>query len=474
MASYLGRAAYAMTWGLMAIPGAKTVVRTVAQPRVVGMEESLARSTEEHPNDQAWEGFDVHAGDGLPLDQIDVLPPCGWGWDNGAWVPFTPQHRSRDNDDDHQDHDGGQNQTDDNDNDTTNDDNDNANDDNTNDDNDNTNATQVVADTNDIVDPEEEGEDPFATETTEEITAPPPHPPSPMLTVLTFNVMIGMYDRFAKGVTQTEARHLAIVEYLGACNADIISLNEVEPPLLDALADSPAIQTQYVLSDTPEDPTTLGSNNHGVVLLIKRHLPLAGIYALKSTLATQRRNRVVHKEARPVLAAVLELPRGRLALVGAHLEARAPRYVQRRQQLRDVYRAVRLGGDPTDGGEDGEKRWICADQAVVLGDFNTHSEEENVMFEGPFQDVWSLLRPSASVDEGVTWDGVNNTVIQAMTLRCDRRQMRLDRVISSTPHPVASPLAIGVTAKNALPSSGWLDPGLNLSDHYALLTTFTL
>lgn len=110
--------------------------------------------------------------------------------------------------------------------------------------------------------------------------------------------------------------------------------------------------------------------------------------------------------------------------------ARVANFERRFQQIYGIYRALRLSNVKNCAKAESLVT-IEAEQAVILGDFNLHQESESVMIQEPFVDLWTLLKPNASEDEGYTWNAQQNTLIQAMFLRVDDRRMRLDRVISN-------------------------------------------
>uniref|UniRef100_A0A0G4FZ10 Endonuclease/exonuclease/phosphatase domain-containing protein n=1 Tax=Chromera velia CCMP2878 TaxID=1169474 RepID=A0A0G4FZ10_9ALVE len=288
--------------------------------------------------------------------------------------------------------------------------------------------------------------------------------------ILAWNVMMGMYDRVISGVTQTERRYVAIVKFLADSDADLIALNEIELPMLALLGANEVLRQRYVFSEIPVDlggvegRGRIQEGSHGVVLLVRRSLPLFSFHAIHSTIIRKGKP----KTARPMIVARIRTTSGRLvAICGAHLEAREGRFVQRRQQARDFIRAV----DTRDASADGPGV-LSAHQAMIMGDLNMHTEAENSMFPVPFNDAWKSMHHH---DEpaGVTWDSIENTLIHAMVLNCDRRQMRLDRVFYIG-QQVLSLVDVDIVAKEPLLSTGWSDPGICMSDHYGLMSRWTL
>jgi tyrosyl-DNA phosphodiesterase 2 len=78
----------------------------------------------------------------------------------------------------------------------------------------------------------------------------------------------------------------------------------------------------------------------------------------------------------------------------------------RGRQLRRVFRALR-----------------SADDAIVLGDFNTR-DSENARITLPYHDVWPMLRPH---DDGFTEDTSIN--LMRYDMKDKHRHVRFDRVL---------------------------------------------
>lgn len=85
------------------------------------------------------------------------------------------------------------------------------------------------------------------------------------------------------------------------------------------------------------------------------------------------------------------------------------------------------------------------------------------MIVAPYVDVWHAVHGTNNNEP--TWTGVNNALIRRMFVGCDLREMRLDRMLISSRSSL-KPIAIEVACKHEI------KPGLNFSDHFALLAKF--
>jgi len=307
------------------------------------------------------------------------------------------------------------------------------------------------------------------------------------LKIVTWNVMIDNYDKFVPGIIHSGLRYQAVLQELIALDADIVSINEANPAFLKLICSNPWIRQQYVMTDIAVTAAALSTNTpaeetfrvHGVVMLVRRSLCVTSFHLLRSEVERTQHKVVANVPARPSVCCCLTLQGKTLAIIGAHLEAYNTRFRQRRQQLRDIYRAVRLAGHEGDSNPPEDLVHIKADQAMVLGDFNLHQEAENVVIEAPFFDVWSTLRPDATEEESYTWDAQVNSLLTAMWLGCDVRRMRLDRVILSANKPDApdfiTPTDIRIIGNSAIVPAAPGDPDwLFPSDHFGLSTTLRI
>lgn len=285
--------------------------------------------------------------------------------------------------------------------------------------------------------------------------------------------MMDGFDNFIPGVIHSNERYTAIVPFLKDTDADVISLNEVDATLLQMLCSADWVQDHYIITDASKSAASAVSKDraeqtftkHGVVMLVRKGLGLVSVHGLVSF--------VEGRTLRPSVVLRLALYKGMLAVVGSHFDAYNTRFRIRRQQLRDVYRAIRLVRNPDKHlhGDDPADRVLSAQQMLVMGDFNFHQEAESMAIEGPYADVWSHCHAGEPEEEGYTWDSQHNGLIRAMWLGMDARRMRLDRVVmndcgvaSGLGHMLVQPSDITVVGKQRLPN------GLCMSDHYGLLT----
>lgn len=203
------------------------------------------------------------------------------------------------------------------------------------------------------------------------------------LRVLTWNTL---WDRFDSHLIHTATRRPLLVEELRRADADVIALQEVEPPLYELLTlDGYAI--------TPAD--------HGVVLLSRLPVVEAGHHTLSA-----------HKG---VTAIVVTTAAGPVAVLATHLTSDhhpqgAARRVDELAQL-----AVGLGS------------LDCP--VVLLGDFNGAAVEELGL-----TDAWTAVRD----DESPTFDPPANPLAAVSSLT--GRSARLDRVLVRGVRPVAAEL----------------------------------
>lgn len=199
--------------------------------------------------------------------------------------------------------------------------------------------------------------------------------------VLTWNTWFGEH-RFA-------ARTAALLRELDARRPDVICLQEVTQPLLDALLDEPWVRHGYQLTDVVLD------QRYDVVVLSR--LPVAAVRALALPTQMGRRLRVV------------ELACG-LTVATVHLESKRESIAPRAAQLRVIQPYLAA---------------LAAD-AVLVGDMNfkPDDEVETGALDPSFVDAWPALRPD---DPGYTADSELN-LMRLATKPTPPSRKRIDRV----------------------------------------------
>lgn len=207
--------------------------------------------------------------------------------------------------------------------------------------------------------------------------------PGGLLRVLTWNTL---WDRYESDLIDTAGRRPRLVEELREADADVIALQEVEPPLYEML-----LLDGYAI--TP--------NDHGVVVLSRLPVLEAGHHHLSA-----------HKG---VTAVVVETAAGPVTVLATHLTSdhhpQGP--VRRRDEL--IQLTVGLAG--LDG------------PVVLLGDFNDAGVEQLGL-----TDAWTVVHD----DETPTFDPPRNPLAAIMSLT--GRAARLDRVLARDARPVAAEL----------------------------------
>lgn len=260
-----------------------------------------------------------------------------------------------------------------------------------------------------------------------------------VLTVATFNVLFDLYDAEK---LDTERRTPATLKLLRETDADVIALQEVTAPFLQALLAESWVREHYWLSDGPVASTV---ETYGQVLLSR--LPFASVW-----------QRVFSRDKR-IIAGELRLAGSSLWVATPHLTSNreasgaAARVVQV-QALLDWARSL---GATDEGG---------APDIVLAGDFNFGAGEDEAQSftQAGFVDAWPTLRPA---ETGETYNPLLNT-LAALTTTSGRLQ-RLDRVLVKSPSGRFAPDAISLFGEAPLdgapaPAGG----ALFASDHYGI------
>lgn len=212
--------------------------------------------------------------------------------------------------------------------------------------------------------------------------------PGLRLRVLTWNTL---WDRYDSHLIHTAERRPLLVEELRKADADVIALQEVEPPLYEALT---------------IDGYAVTPNDHGVVLLSRLPVLAAGHHALST-----------HKD---VTAMVVETAAGPVAVLATHLTS--DHHPQGPARRVDEVAQLTVGLAEFD----------CP--VVLLGDFNGAPVEQLGL-----TDAWTAVRD----DETPTFDPPGNPLAAISSLT--GRAARLDRVLARDARPVDAEL-LGVAS----------------------------
>ena len=233
--------------------------------------------------------------------------------------------------------------------------------------------------------------------------------PIPMR-VLTLNVYFGKGKTF---------RTSALLRFLMCAAADFVCLQEVTPPVHDAICTDAEISSCYLLSPFKTD-------NYGILMLVKRDIGCCRF---------EEHNLPSYMERTLLLAVVSNLPgfSGDLCIATSHFESLANAPI-RRKQLSVASEMLR--------------QFPCA---VLCGDFNFDAsrnfregegELENMALKEilpEYQDVWDVLHPR---EPGYTFDSTRNGSIPQY------ERMRYDRVLSRN----LKSLSLDIVATKRLPS----------------------
>lgn len=201
------------------------------------------------------------------------------------------------------------------------------------------------------------------------------------LRVATFNVWFDSYE--------SERRREAVLEILEREDPDVIALEEVTQPFLDALLATRWIRQHYAVSRVTLDPTV----RYDVVMLSR--LPVVRFQA--HTL-TSEMGRKLH-------AVELKTTSGTVTVAGIHLESMRQMTPTRLTQIDECLPV------------------LCqASTAIWLGDFNAApASEEDVRIRQAFLDAWEELLE----EPGYTRDTSQNAMLARVK---DDRHQRIDRI----------------------------------------------
>ncbi|MCP3143552.1 poly(A) polymerase [Pyxidicoccus xibeiensis] len=266
-----------------------------------------------------------------------------------------------------------------------------------------------------------------------------PRPSPEQLTLVTFNVLFDLHD--AEKLA-TERRTPATLAQLQTLDADLIALQEVTAPFLQALLAEPWVREGYWLSEGPGAATV---TPYGQVLLSR--VPFATLC-----------QRVFTRDKR-IIAARLAVAGHPLWVATQHLTSNhAPSGGNARaSQVRTLVEWARTLGTQAEEG---------APDVVLAGDFNfgDGEPEADAFADAGFVDAWPTLRPG---EGGETYDPALNAL--AATTTTSGRRQRLDRVLVCSPSGRLTAQAVELFGE--APLKGPPAPtgaALFLSDHFGL------
>jgi poly(A) polymerase len=261
------------------------------------------------------------------------------------------------------------------------------------------------------------------------------------LTVASLNVLFDLYN---PELLDTARRTAAAISLLRSVDADLIALQEVTPPFLQALLDTPWIREHFFLSEGPAATTV---TPYGQVLLSR--FPFASL------------SQSVFSRDKRIIAGELALRGGPLWVATLHLTSN-------RDPSADKARAaqIRVLLD--------RARWIEAHgnnspDLLVAGDFNFGDDapEVRTFAEAGFTDAWTTLHPG---DPGFSYDPSRNALAALMSHSGQCK--RFDRVLVRSASGRLTPRQMSFFGEE--PLSGRPSPGgdrLFVSDHFGLRCT---
>ncbi|KAL9644870.1 hypothetical protein ABK040_005350 [Willaertia magna] len=247
-----------------------------------------------------------------------------------------------------------------------------------------------------------------------------------------FNVLFDILPFFVQSIARSKERYLNIIKLLKYENFDFLVLNEVTSNFLILLQQDPWIRENYFLSDVYDENFLKGKGNEYVKtidtvnhslgtrmgnLILSRYPPdelivvydiihsRPGIYVTFSYSVPKEEEEGNNNET------VLK----RMCFIGCHTTAFEEYAEVRRMELRKLTSIGFLE---------------VVDDIVLLGDLNLHKPQENsIISEIGFRDLWNETRKEDSLNKGYTFDPYENTLIQCMYLGMENRRMRLDRIL---------------------------------------------
>jgi tyrosyl-DNA phosphodiesterase 2 len=250
---------------------------------------------------------------------------------------------------------------------------------------------------------------------------PSPTQPYAQLSIATLNVWFGA-AHFAE-------RCAATLRLLGELQPDIITLQEVTIPFLDALRVEPWVQAEYRLSDSTGESV----DPYGVLILSRIPITEWVIWRLPSAMGRH-------------LVTVQTILNGQpFVCASVHLESQSYSAPIRTKQLSRIF--PYLAEHP---------------QLVFTGDFNIDAASaENEQIDPSYLDLWPYLHP---FEDGYTVDTERNTM--RWIHKQKPKRVRFDRMLLRSANQLWQPESIELIGDTPIDPA---TPAVFPSDHFGLI-----
>jgi len=263
--------------------------------------------------------------------------------------------------------------------------------------------------------------------------------------IVTQNVLFGPTEKGIKDPTCTRIRIPRLMEVLENTNADLIALQEVEPPFYKILLEQQWVRDKYIVSDLRGQSIY----PYGNVLLSK--FPFNRLYI--------HNYKEVNFSLKSMIVAEFTVNSRTFSVGVVHLKAGVD-YDIRKGQV-----------------EEGLELLQNKENALLIGDFNFREGEgeprEDEQLKTEFLDIWETLHPDDR--NSITYDIENNTIAafvskmatqrtgrESKSFRYDRMYIRSQKWIATEIHKIGiEPIP------ERMP---WNGGPIFVSDHYGLET----
>ncbi len=244
------------------------------------------------------------------------------------------------------------------------------------------------------------------------------------LSIVSWNVLASNYEK-----EYYESRYSSIIEELEKVDSDVIVLQEVTVGFLEGLMKQEWVRKGYVSIL----PNAVKSRKHGVVILSK--IPFSLV-------------QYTYSFAKRFPIATWNLNGNHVSIAGVHLSSNQSKDAEGRRdaQLTQLIDYLEQQNNPY---------WI-------IGDFNMRDDEGDMLLQKyQLKDAWVQKFPN---ELGYTFEPATNELAKAATKT--NLPARFDRMVHKTEEwKVKEIILLGTEAV--------LEGGIHLSDHYALLGTFS-